>query len=116
MLRFLIDENLDQRIIRGLRLRLPRLDYVTVRQISMTGLSDPALLEWAANEGRIVITHDVNTLTKHARERMRQGLRMAGVIIIPDQLDVGRAIDDLEMIAESATASDLENQIQYLPL
>ena len=31
MLRLLIDENFDQRILRGLRLRVPQLDYVIVQ-------------------------------------------------------------------------------------
>lgn len=46
MLRLLIDENFDQRILRGLRLRVPQLDYIIVQQAGMSGLSDPALLDW----------------------------------------------------------------------
>ncbi|MEO8436475.1 MAG: DUF5615 family PIN-like protein [Pyrinomonadaceae bacterium] len=60
MLRFLIDENFDQRILRGLRLRLPQLDYVVVQQAGLNGLSDPALLEWAGTHGSVMLTHDVS--------------------------------------------------------
>jgi len=35
MLRLLIDENLDQRILRGLRLRVPVLDVVIVQDTAM---------------------------------------------------------------------------------
>ncbi len=116
MLRFLIDENFDQRILRGLRLRLPQLDYVIVQQIGMGGHDDPAILDWAANEGRIIITHDVNTITRHTDERVKQGRPMPGVIIIPDQLEIGRVIQDLEIIIECGAETDLRDQIQYLPL
>jgi Domain of unknown function (DUF5615) len=116
LLRFLIDENFDQRILRGLRLRLRQLDYVVVQQIGMGGLDDRALLEWAANEGRVLITHDVNTITRHAIERVKQERQMPGVIIVPDQLEIGRVIEDLEIISECAAEADLRNQIQYLPL
>ena len=62
MLPILIDENFDHRIIRGLRLRLSQLDCLIVRQIGMSGSEDPALLDWAAKEGRVIVTHDVNTV------------------------------------------------------
>lgn len=116
MLRLLIDENFDQRILRGLRLRLPQLDYIIAQQAGMSGLSDAALLDWAASRGRIIVTHDVNTITRHANERMKHRLPMSGVIIVPDALEIGRAIGDLEIITECATVLDLANQIQFLPL
>ena len=116
MLRFLIDENFDQRILRGLRLRRPQLDYVVVQQAGLSGLSDPALLEWAATEHRVMLTHDVNSITRYAAERMKQALSMPGVIIVPGDLEIGRAIADLETIIECGTDADLVNQIQYLPL
>jgi hypothetical protein len=40
MLRLLINENFNQRILRGLRLRLPSLDYVVVQETDMQGLQD----------------------------------------------------------------------------
>ena len=61
MLSLLIDENFDQRILRGLRLRIPQLDYMIVQHIGLGGLDDPALLDWAAREGRVIVSHDVNT-------------------------------------------------------
>jgi hypothetical protein len=41
---------------------------------------------------------------------------MTGVIIVPDALEIGRAIGDLEIITGCATVLDLANQIQFLPL
>ena len=74
MLRLLIDENFDQRILRGLRLRSYQVDYVLVQQVGMSGSTDTNLLAWAAKENRIVITHDANTMTRYANERMKEGL------------------------------------------
>ena len=116
MLSLLIDENFDQRILRGLRLRVPRLDYLIVQDIGLGGLDDPALLDWAAREGRVVVTHDVNTVTMFGSERVRDSLPMPGVIIVPEQMDIGRAITDLELIVDCGATEDLQNQIQYLPL
>ena len=116
MLLLLIDENFDQRILRGLRLRVAQLDFLIVQDIGLGGFDDAPLLDWAATEGRVIITHDVNTITEFCRDRVRQSLPMPGVIIVPEQMEIGRAIADLEIIVECSTAGDLENQIQYLPL
>ena len=43
MLRLLIDENFNQRILRGLRLHVPSLDYVVVQETDMQGLQDAPL-------------------------------------------------------------------------
>jgi hypothetical protein len=48
MLRLLIDENLDQRILRGLKLEIPGIDYLVVQEATLKGLRDPLLLAWAA--------------------------------------------------------------------
>jgi hypothetical protein len=48
MLSVLIDENLDQRILRGLRLQLPNLDYVIVQETKMQSAGDSVVLAWAA--------------------------------------------------------------------
>jgi hypothetical protein len=56
---------------------------------------DPAALEWAATENRVVVTHDVSTLAGHAFARVAAGNSMTEVFATPSLLEVGRAIDDL---------------------
>ena len=95
MLHLLIDENFDQRILRGLKLELPDVDYVVVQESGLSGLRDPRLLEWAAANERITVTHDVNTIPKYAYERVRAVQSMPGVIVIPEDLAIGAAIEEL---------------------
>jgi hypothetical protein len=45
MLKLLIDENLDQRILRGLQLRVPDLLYTLVQETTLAGAQDAALLQ-----------------------------------------------------------------------
>lgn len=70
MLRLLADENLNNNIVRALRMRESGLDIVRVQEVGLSGESDPTVLEWAASELRVVVTHDVSTMTRHAYERM----------------------------------------------
>jgi len=62
-MRFAADENFDGRILDGLRRRLTPFDVVRVQDTPMYQSSDPELLDWLAAEGRILLTHDVNTNT-----------------------------------------------------
>ena len=116
MLRLLIDENVNHRILRGLKLRLPQLDYVLVTQIEMSGFPDLELLRWAAEENRIIITHDRETMIPYAKYFLKRGAPMAGVILVPEQMAIGRAINDLEMMLECHSPAELAGQIKYLPI
>ncbi|MBE9128088.1 MULTISPECIES: DUF5615 family PIN-like protein [unclassified Coleofasciculus] len=79
MLKLLVDENFDNTIVRGLFRRNPMLDMVRVQDIGLSGEDDPTILEWAAQEGRVLLTHDVATITRYAYDRVRQGQPMPGV-------------------------------------
>lgn len=116
MIRLLIDENFDHSILRGLIFRLPQLDFVLVRQVGLAGFPDSDLLKWAAKNQRVILTHDVNTMSDYANQLLRRGEPMAGVIIVPDQMAIGRAIDDLELLIACSSESDLRDRTQYLPL
>lgn len=79
MLRLAADENFSNDIIRGLLRRKPDLDIVRVQDVGLSGAGDPTILEWAAQEGRVLLTHDVSTLTRYAYERVEAGKHMPGV-------------------------------------
>ena len=116
MLRILIDENLDQRILRGLRRQLPLLDYEIVQELGLAGTSDESLLAWAAEQQRIIVTHDVNTVTKYAYERVDAGEPMAGIIVVPEDLAIGVAIEELMLLIECCGAEELADQVKYIPI
>ena len=116
MLRLAADENFNNNIVRGVLRRRPDADFVRVQDAGLSGADDPTVLEWAAQQGRVVVSHDVSTLRKHAYERVAAGLRMPGVFEVPNTLSIGRAIDDLELIIECSLEGEWEGQVRYLPL
>jgi len=63
MLRFLGDENFNGEILRGLRRRRPEIDLFRFEDVLEKGTPDPEVLEVAAELGRILLTHDRDTLT-----------------------------------------------------
>ncbi|GEM_PF-1452527 len=80
MLPMLADENFNNDIIRGVRRRLAAVDIVRVQDVGLAGADDPTVLKWAAENDRIVLTHDVSTMTRFAYDRVREGKPMPGVI------------------------------------
>jgi len=80
--RFLADENLDTDIIQGLRVREPVIDILDVKTAGLRGTGDPALLELAAQQDRVLITYDRNTMTRHFRDRLDAGKPSPGVFIL----------------------------------
>lgn len=116
MISLVADEDLDNRIIRGLLRRAPELDVVRVQDAGLSGADDPTVLEWAAREERVLLTHDVATMTRHAYEHIREGKRMPGVFEVPRGVQIGQAVEDILLIAKCSLEGEGEGQLRYLPL
>ena len=61
MLPLAIDENFNNDIVRGLLRRRPELDLVRIQDAGLAGADDPTVLDWAAQESRVLLTHDVSS-------------------------------------------------------
>ena len=83
MIRFLADEDFNNDFLRALRRRRPAVDVVRVQDVGLSGRSDPAVLAWAAEQRRVLLTHDAATLVGHALARLAAGEAMPGVLVAP---------------------------------
>ena len=79
-LKFLADENLFSAIYRGLLRRKPMIDIVRVQDVGLIGADDPAVLAWAADNDRVVLTHDIKTMPEFGYERIAAGKKLPGII------------------------------------
>lgn len=82
----------------------------------MAGADDDMVLEWAAREGRVLLTHDVRTMPGSAYSRVQAGLPMPGVIEVSQDMRIGQAIEDILLLAECSLEDEVDGQILYLPL
>lgn len=114
--RFLADENIDSDLVLGVRRRVDDIDILRVQDVGLRTLGDPEILQWAADGGRILISHDLKTIPGFAGDRLIAGLPMPGVILLRSNLSIARAIDELAAIAGATDAEEWHNQIAYLPL
>jgi predicted nuclease of predicted toxin-antitoxin system len=116
VLRFAADVNFHGDILRGLLRRMPDLDVVRLQDVGLDQATDPAILEWAAREGRIILSHDVSTLTGEAIRRVHAGLPMPGVFIVRKGAKRVQAIEDLLLLAGASEPGEWKGQVRYIPL
>jgi hypothetical protein len=116
VIRFLADENFNNNIVRGVRLRKPDIDLVRVQDVGLSGADDETVLEWAARHERILLTSDVATITAFAYERVRGGKPMPGIFEVARTVALRLAIDDILLLATCSEDGEWEGQVQYLPL
>ena len=116
MLALATDENFNNDIVRGLLRRKPDLNIIRVQDAGLSGADDSAVLEWAAQQGRVIFTHDASTMTRHAYERVRTGKLMPGVFEVNREVPIARAIEDILLLAECSMEGEWEGQVRYLPL
>jgi hypothetical protein len=116
MLLLTADENFNNDIVRGLLRRKPELDIVRVQDVGLSGADDPTILEWAAQERRVLLTHDVSTITRYAYDRVQAGKSMPGVFEVSRNVPIGIAIEDILLLAEYSLNDEWEGQVRYLPL
>ena len=112
----LADENFHGDVLRGLLRVEPKLDILRVQDTGYHQAADPVVLEWAEEENRVLLTHDVHTMTKYAYDRIRAGLPLSGVIEVREDLPIGQAIEEILITVLASKPDELANRIIYIPL
>jgi hypothetical protein len=114
--RFLADADLNKAILNGVLRREPSLDFLTAQAARLRGLNDTAVLALAAQQQRVLVSHDVGTMPAHFRAFRDGGNVSGGVFLIPQNLDIGTAIEELVLIWLASEASEWANRLQWLPI
>jgi len=116
MLRLVSDENFNGDMVRGLFRRHAELDLVRVQDVGLMQTPDPDILEWAASEGRVLLSHDVSTVPPAAHQRVVDGKPLPGVFIVPERMPIGEAIDEILFLATDVEPDEWKDQVLFLPL
>lgn len=108
--RFQADNDLRGAIVRG----AIRIDFRTAHAARLDGVSDPDVLAIAAEGGRILVSHDFETMPRHFR-RFTGTRRSPGIFLISQDLPVGDAIESLLLIWEFSESDEWENRLCLIP-
>ena len=112
-LQILADHDLNEDILRALLARRGTLDILRVREIGPRTMPDDAVLEYAAETSRIVLTHDRTTMPHQLWTRMATGSLVPVVIVIPRDLSPGSVADELMAVFD---LDDPLGEVIWLPL
>jgi hypothetical protein len=79
-------------------------------------MNDRGVLALAAAQQRVLVSHDVGTMPAHLREFRNEEKHSAGVFLVPQNLAIGIAVDELLLVWLASAASEWENRLEWLPL
>lgn len=113
--RYQADADLNQAIVTGVLRREPTIDFKTSFAAGLEGVKDPEVLAIAAQQGRILVSHDRKTMPSEFAAFITSN-QSSGVIIVSRKLSIEAVIEELLLIWAASSAEEWVNRIAKLPL
>ena len=66
--------------------------------------------------GRILLTHDVQTIPRFAYDRVRTGQPMPGVVEVDVSATIGAALEELVLLIGATCDDEWPDQVKFVPL
>jgi predicted nuclease of predicted toxin-antitoxin system len=106
---------LDEHIWRELsqRLRDKGYDAVHVYEVDRGGESDESQLDYAAREGRAILTYDAGDFVPIAELWFEAGRDHAG-IVLSNEIGPGELLRRVLKLLETVSAEEMRNAVRYL--
>ena len=114
--RFLTDQDFNANIVTGVRRTEALVELVSVRELGLATHPDAAILDYAASNGFIVISHDARTMRAHAQDRIAQGLTMTGLCLVRQRRLIRPVVESILLIWTATEAEEWLNRIEFLPI
>ena len=114
-IRFQADADLNQIIVLATVRREPSIDFQTAGAAGLADRNDQEVLEVAARDGRLLVTHDQKTMPRHFAEFITR-TTSPGLLVIPQHLSVATVVEDLRLIWFITEAEEWINRVSFLPL
>ncbi len=115
MIRFVADADFNHAIVKGCRRQEPTLDFLSANEAKLEGVPDPDVLAFAAEQNRILVTHDRQTMPHHFGEFLISGRSSPGVFLVSQYAPIGEVIDALVLIWAASDAGEWKNRVVNVP-
>ena len=113
---FLADHDFNEAVLEGVLRVEPSVQITRLREVGLGGATDVAVLAWAAQRDLIVLSHDVNTMSGDAMERIHRGQPITGLLLVRQQpLALRGIIDNLVLIWSASEAEEWHDKVSFLP-
>jgi hypothetical protein len=115
-IRFQADNDLRFAIVRAVRRAEPAIDFASAFETKLDNLSDPEVLDRAATEGRVLVSHDRSTMLDHFRARLAEGKHSPGILMVSQRrTPIGPVAESLICVWAISAPGELRDQAHYLP-
>ena len=114
-IRFQADADLNEDIVKGVLRRQPSVDFRTATAAQLHSLPDQEVLALAAEDGRILVSHDRKTMPR-AFEVFVRTSKSPGVLIASQKTDLLTVIEDLLLVWSATEAEEWANQLVTIPI
>jgi hypothetical protein len=116
MIRFLADASLRGPIVHGCRRQEPAMDFLSANEADLAGVPDPDVLAIAAEQDRILVSHDYRTMLQHFADFLQARGSSPGLIVVPQYMPIGKVVEELVLIWGASDAEEWRNRIVTIPL
>lgn len=113
-IRYQADNDLNKAIVRSVRRREPALDFRSAQEAHLDSVPDHEVLRIAALDGRILVTHDFQTMPEHFQTFV-QDHDSPGVFMLPQDLPIGQAVESLILVWAATDANEWRNRLCLIP-
>ena len=111
---YLMDQHIPGPITKGLRIR--EVDVLTAFEDGSHQLPDDELLQRAGELNRVLVTQDDDLLVI-ATQWLEEDREFNGIVYSHQlNITIGKAVEDLELLARCCDEDDFVNHVEYIPL
>ena len=114
-IRFQADADLNQIIVRATLRLEPAIDFQTAHTAGLARLDDPDVLKKAAQEGRVLVSHDRKTMPGYFGQFILTE-KSPGILIVSQKMPVAQVAEELFLIWYASEPEEWLNRIRSLPL
>ncbi|HLJ81065.1 MAG TPA: DUF5615 family PIN-like protein [Ktedonobacterales bacterium] len=116
-IRFLLDENLSQRILKSLKRRNATIDVLHVGDdtILPKGTLDPEILLYCEAEHRMLVTDNRKSMPGHEADHFAAGHHHWGILTTSRAVSIGELTFQLHLFWEASEAEEWIDRTVYLP-
>jgi Domain of unknown function (DUF5615) len=113
-LRFYLDEDSsDHALVRALRSR--GFTVTTPDEAGLLGADDSVHLRWCAQNGHVLVSHNVPDFCRHHRDWLSLGEPHAGIVVMPQQTwGIGEKLRRLVRLSAARSPEEMRNRLEFL--
>ncbi len=108
MIRFHLDENVEEAVAGGLRQR--GIDVTTAKEVGLVASSDEEQLAFAHAAHRVLVTHDADLLRLHAHQFPHAGVAYCRA----GTRTIGEMVRALVLIHDCLTIDEMHGHVEWM--